>query len=73
MDHLFTNGEHAQSMNTAIECVVKAHDPDLSSRIVDFLLGNIDGIPKVAFSVYGFELSLFISFFIDVEKIKSHC
>ncbi|VDK67285.1 unnamed protein product, partial [Onchocerca ochengi] len=46
LDYLFTNGEDSQAMKTAIACVVEAREPNLSSRMIDYLLGETDGIPK---------------------------
>lgn len=50
IDFLLTNGEDLEAMKTAITCVAEAHDPELNSRMIDFLLGEVDGIPKVSFS-----------------------
>uniref|UniRef100_A0A1I7VRZ3 WD repeat-containing protein 19 n=1 Tax=Loa loa TaxID=7209 RepID=A0A1I7VRZ3_LOALO len=46
LDYLLTNGEDTQAMNTAITCVAEARDRDLSSHMINYLLGEIDGIPK---------------------------
>lgn len=43
------NGEDTQAMNTAIACVVESRDPDLSSHLIGYLLGEADGIPKICF------------------------
>ncbi|VIO91983.1 WD repeat membrane protein, putative [Brugia malayi] len=46
LDYLLTNGEDTKAISTAIACVVEARNPDLNSHMIDYLLGEIDGIPK---------------------------
>ena len=47
LELLLTNGEDHESLKTAIDCVGKANDPDLTRKLTDFLMGEKDGIPKV--------------------------
>lgn len=60
MDYLLTNGEDTQAMNTAILCVVEARDPDLNSHLINYLLGETDGIVKVYF-----KFTCFIFYFLS--------
>ncbi|EJW87660.1 hypothetical protein WUBG_01436 [Wuchereria bancrofti] len=46
LDYLLTNGDDTKAISTAIACVVEARNPDLNSHMIDYLLGEIDGIPK---------------------------
>ncbi|VDN01407.1 unnamed protein product [Thelazia callipaeda] len=46
LDYLLTNEENAEAVETAIECVSQAKDPNLSSLLVSYLLGEADGVPK---------------------------
>lgn len=47
LDNFEHSGEDAEAMNMAIDCAVKSKDMELSQRLVDFLIGDLDGIPKV--------------------------
>uniref|UniRef100_A0A0R3RUL2 WD repeat-containing protein 19 n=1 Tax=Elaeophora elaphi TaxID=1147741 RepID=A0A0R3RUL2_9BILA len=58
LDYLLTNGEDTQAMNTAIACVVEARDADLSSRMIDYLLGEVDGIPKNPKFLFKYHISM---------------
>ncbi len=40
-------------MKLAVECVGKSSDLDLAKHLIDFLMGELDGVPKVLDYNYG--------------------
>ena len=43
-----SGGGEAEALNLAVEVVGKAGDPHLSRQLIDFLMGETDGVPKDA-------------------------
>ena len=41
------NGDDTQAIELAIETVGRANDPTLTRQLIDFLMGETDGLPKV--------------------------
>ena len=55
------DGENSQAIELAIETVGRANDDQLTHELVNFLMGDTDGVPKVRdYSLYNF-LLLFLS------------
>ena len=55
------DGENSQAIELAIETVGRANDDQLTHELVNFLMGDTDGVPKVrGYSIYNF-LLLFLS------------
>ncbi|KHJ89415.1 hypothetical protein OESDEN_10760 [Oesophagostomum dentatum] len=48
LEYLMTCGENHESLILAIETVAAAGDEKLTARLTDYLMGEIDGIPKDA-------------------------
>ena len=44
------NAEDGQAIELAIETVGRANDDALTAQLVEFLMGDIDGTPKVGIS-----------------------
>lgn len=47
LEYLMACGENHESLILAIEAVAAAGDNKLTARLTDFLMGEVDGIPKV--------------------------
>ncbi|MCP9258311.1 hypothetical protein DINM_002811 [Dirofilaria immitis] len=58
LDYLLTNSEDTEAMKTAITCAVEARDSSLSSRVVDYLFGETDGIPKNPKLIFKYYISM---------------
>lgn len=41
------DGENSQAIELAIETVGRANDDQLTNELVNFLMGDTDGVPKV--------------------------
>ena len=41
------DGENSQAIELAIETVGRANDDQLTHELVNFLMGDTDGVPKV--------------------------
>ncbi|VDM76718.1 unnamed protein product [Strongylus vulgaris] len=48
LEYLMTCGENHESLVLAIEAVAAAGDEKLTARLTDYLMGEVDGIPKDA-------------------------
>ena len=42
------DGENSQAIELAIETVGRANDDQLTNELVNFLMGDTDGVPKVS-------------------------
>lgn len=42
-----TSSEDSESIQMAIDVVAAANDDGLTRQLIDFLMGEVDGIPKV--------------------------
>ena len=42
------DGENSQAIELAIETVGRANDDQLTHELVNFLMGDTDGVPKVS-------------------------
>ncbi|KAK6044866.1 hypothetical protein COOONC_17629 [Cooperia oncophora] len=47
LEYLMACGENHESLVLAIECVAAAGDNKLTARLTDYLMGEVDDIPKV--------------------------
>ena len=48
------DGENSQAIELAIETVGRANDDQLTHELVNFLMGDTDGVPKVMSSFGGY-------------------
>lgn len=42
------NGEDHESLKLAIDCVGLANDDSVTHKLINFLMGEMDGVPKVS-------------------------
>lgn len=47
LNYLLTNGEDAASLKLATACVAESNNEHLKKKLINFFLGEADGIPKV--------------------------
>ncbi|KAK0417556.1 hypothetical protein QR680_013078 [Steinernema hermaphroditum] len=46
MDLLLLGGEDEEALQLAIECAAESRDAQLAERLTEFLMGELDGVPK---------------------------
>ncbi|VDO96863.1 unnamed protein product [Soboliphyme baturini] len=47
LDYLMKNGDSNESLELAVDCVGRAKDDAMQKKLILFLLGEVDGLPKV--------------------------
>lgn len=65
------NPEEGQAIELAIETVGRAGDDALTAQLVDFLMGDLDGNPKVIFKQWG-DNALLLCFNL-CSVVMTHC
>jgi len=64
MGHLLAAGDDDASIALATECAAKANDDKLNRKLIDFLMGELDGIPKEAKHIFRLYISLKLATFV---------
>lgn len=60
-------GENHETLKLAVDCAGAANDQNITRKLVDFLMGEIDGIPKDA--KYLFRLYMALKMYREAAKV----